>query len=231
MVSQRLDDKVVLIAGGAKNLGGLLSRELAQLGARAIAVHYNSDASTEAAEETRLAVLASGAECELFQSDLTRAEHVARLFDAVKQRFGRVDIAVNTVGMVLKKPILDISEDDYDRMFAINAKSAFFFLKEAGAGAGRSWAYRDPGNLASGRLYALLFHLCRGQGAVEHFTRAAAKEFGGRGISVTAVGRGRWIRLSSMGRKTPTRWPTTRAPRRCRTTPAPDLPISRTWCR
>lgn len=165
MVSQRLDDKVVLIAGGAKNLGGLLSRELAQLGARAIAVHYNSDASTEAAEETRLAVLASGAECELFQSDLTRAEHVARLFDAVKQRFGRVDIAVNTVGMVLKKPILDISEDDYDRMFAINAKSAFFFLKEAGAGAGRSWAYRDPGNLASGRLYALLFHLCRGQGA------------------------------------------------------------------
>lgn len=231
MVSQRLDDKVVLIAGGAKNLGGLLSRELAQLGARAIAVHYNSDASTEAAEETRLAVLASGAECELFQSDLTRAEHVARLFDAVKQRFGRVDIAVNTVGMVLKKPILDISEDDYDRMFAINAKSAFFFLKEAGR------VLEDHGRIVTlvtsllGAFTPFYSTYAGAKAPVEHFTRAAAKEFGGRGISVTAVGRGRWIRLSSMGRKTPTRWPTTRAPRRCRTTPAPDLPISRTWCR
>lgn len=190
MVSQRLDDKVVLIAGGAKNLGGLLSRELAQLGARAIAVHYNSDASTEAAEETRLAVLASGAECELFQSDLTRAEHVARLFDAVKQRFGRVDIAVNTVGMVLKKPILDISEDDYDRMFAINAKSAFFFLKEAGR------VLEDHGRIVTlvtsllGAFTPFYSTYAGAKAPVEHFTRAAAKEFGGRGISVTAVGPG-----------------------------------------
>ncbi|WP_343225800.1 KR domain-containing protein [Lysobacter sp. BMK333-48F3] len=69
-------------AGGAKNLGGLISRDLAQAGAAGIAVHYNSDATRAAAEETVAAVRAAGAEAFAQQGDLTRPAEVAALFDA-----------------------------------------------------------------------------------------------------------------------------------------------------
>lgn len=190
MVDHSLNDKVVLIAGGAKNLGGLLARDLARNGARAIAVHYNSESTRAAAESTRDEVKALGAECELFQADLTAAANATQLFDDVRARFGKVDIAVNTVGMVLKKPMLETSEDEYDTMFAINAKSAFFFLKEAGR------VLEDHGKVVTmvtsllGAFTPFYSTYAGGKAPVEHFTRAAAQEFGERGISVTAVGPG-----------------------------------------
>lgn len=55
-----------------------------------------------------------------------------KLFADTVAAIGRPDIAINTVGKVLKKPILDTSEAEYDEMTAVNAKSAFFFLQQAG---------------------------------------------------------------------------------------------------
>ncbi len=49
-----------------------------------------------------------------------------------RNKYGRVDIAVNTVGKVLKKPFVETTEEEYDSMFAINAKAAYFFIQEAG---------------------------------------------------------------------------------------------------
>lgn len=190
MTDHTLNGKVVLIGGGAKNLGGLLSRDLARHGAAAVAIHYSSDATREAAEQTLADVEELGAEGALFQGDLTRAANVATLFDNAKTRFNRVDIAINTVGMVLKKPILEIGEDEYDTMFAINAKSAFFFLKEAGR------VLEDHGRIVTlvtsllGAFTPFYSTYAGGKAPVEHFTRAAAKEFGERGISVNAVGPG-----------------------------------------
>ena len=132
MTDHSLNNKVVLIAGGVKNLGGLIARDLASHGARAVAVHYNSNASRADAEATVAALKALGVEAQAWQADLTRASAVEQLFNEAKARFGKIDIAINTVGKVLKKPIIEISEDEYDQMFAVNAKSAFFFIKEAG---------------------------------------------------------------------------------------------------
>ena len=56
---------------------------------------------------------------------------VKKLFDEVVSKFGELNIAVNTVWKVLKKPIIETTEEEYDEMFAINSKAAFFFIKEA----------------------------------------------------------------------------------------------------
>lgn len=190
MPDHRINDKNVLIGGGAKNLGGLLSRDLAAHGARAIAVHYNSAATQAAAEETAAAVEAAGATPFLLQADLTTAAAVAKLFDDAKGAMGSIDIAINTTGMVIKKPIPEISEHDYDTIFAINSKTAFFFIQEAGNN------LSDGGKLTT-IVTSLLgaytgdYSIYAGSKApVEHFTRAASKEFGVRGISVTAVAPG-----------------------------------------
>ncbi|MBS7699660.1 MULTISPECIES: SDR family oxidoreductase [unclassified Chelatococcus] len=190
MTDHTIRGKTVIIAGGAKNLGGLIARDLAAHGARAIAIHFNSAATKPEAEATVAAVKAAGAQAVAFQADLTAAAAVEQLFSDAVAAIGRPDIAINTVGKVLKKPILEVSETEYDEMSAVNAKSAFFFLKEAGK------HLNDNGKictLVTSLLgaYTPFYSAYAGTKApVEHFTRAASKEFGGRGISVTAIGPG-----------------------------------------
>jgi len=190
MADHSINGKTVLIAGGAKNLGGLLARDLAARGASAVAIHYNSDLAKVAAQETAAAIKAAGAEAHVFQADLTTAGAMEQLFVDVKAAMGRIDIAVNTVGKVLKKPMLETTEGDYDSMSAVNAKSAFFFLKEAGK------HVSDNGKICTlvtsllGAYTPFYATYAGSKAPVEHFTRAASKEFGERGISVTAIGPG-----------------------------------------
>src|SRR6218665_3553725 len=75
-----IQGKVVLIAGGAKNLGGLIARDLAHQGAQAVAIHYNSAASRADAEATAAAVEKAGARALALQGDLTSAGAVEKLF-------------------------------------------------------------------------------------------------------------------------------------------------------
>src|ERR1700733_202901 len=190
MTDHSIKGKTVLIAGGAKNLGGLLARDLAAHGAKAVAVHYNTGAPKPAADDTAAAIKAAGADAFAFQADLTTAGAVETLFTDAGAAMGSIDIAINTVGKVLKKPFVEISEAEYDQMTAVNSKSAFFFLKEAGK------HVSDNGKvcmLVTSLLgaYTPFYAAYAGTKApVEHFTRAASKEFGERGISVTAIGPG-----------------------------------------
>lgn len=190
MADHSIKGKSVLIAGGAKNLGGLIARDLAGAGAKAVAVHYNTSATKAAADETVAVIKATGADAFAFQADLTTADAVEKLFTDAKAAMGGIDIAINTVGKVLKKPMVEISEAEYDEMTAVNSKTAFFFLKEAGK------RLNDNGKICNvvtsllGAFTPFYAAYAGTKAPVEHFTRAASKEFGERGISVTAIGPG-----------------------------------------
>ncbi len=190
MSTHSIEGKYALIAGGAKNLGGLIARDLAAHGAAGVAIHYNSAATQADAEATAETVRAAGAQAVVLQGDLTGAAAVEKLFADALKAFGKVDIAINTTGKVLKKPFAEISEQEYDEMFAINSKAAFFFIKEAGK------TLADNGKLVTlvtsllGAYTPFYASYAGAKAPVEHFTRAASKEFGARGISVTAVGPG-----------------------------------------
>ena len=184
-----LKGKVVLIAGGGKNLGGLLSRDFAAKGAK-LAIHYNSESSREDSEKTLADVKALGAEAFLFQADLTKVANITKFFDEAVSQFGGVDVAINTVGKVLKKGYEETTEAEFDSMSDINSKVAYFFIKEAGL------KLNDNGKICTIvtsllAAYTGLYSTYAGMKApVEHFTRAASKELGGRGISVTSVAPG-----------------------------------------
>jgi NAD(P)-dependent dehydrogenase (short-subunit alcohol dehydrogenase family) len=190
MTDHSIKGKTVIIAGGAKNLGGLIARDLAAHGAKAIVIHYNSDATRSDADATVAAVKAAGAQAVALQGNLTTAGAMEQLFADAIAAVGRPDIAINTVGKVLKKPMIDISETEYDEMSAVNTKTAFFFLKEAGK------HLNDNGKVVTlvtsllGAYTPFYSSYAGTKAPVEHFTRAASKEFGERGISVTAIGPG-----------------------------------------
>lgn len=190
MTENAITSKNVLVAGGAKNLGGLISRDLAAQGARAVTVHYNSESTRSAAEETASAIEGAGATAHLLQADLTGAAAVRKLYTDAKAAMGSIDIAINTTGMVIKKALPEITEEDYDKIFAINSKTALFFIQQAGEHLSeRGKLLTVVTSLLS--AYTGSYSIYAGSKApVEHFTRAASKEFGARGISVNAVAPG-----------------------------------------
>ncbi|MDQ7957895.1 MAG: SDR family oxidoreductase [Rhodocyclaceae bacterium] len=190
MAAPTLDGKAVVIAGGGKNLGALIAHQFADAGAKGFALHYNSDGSKAEAEKTAGELRDQGADVITFQGDLAVVDNNARLFDQAKAEFGQVHVAINTAGVVIKKPIAEITEADYDKSFDANAKAAFFFMQQAGR------VLEERGSIVtivSSLLaaYTPFYAIYPGsKAAVEHYTRAASKEFGERGISVNAIGPG-----------------------------------------
>ncbi|MEV4434926.1 SDR family oxidoreductase [Streptomyces sp. NPDC049555] len=189
MPSHTLKDKVVVIGGASRNLGGLIAKEVAADGAKVV-VHYNSPSSKEGAQQTAEAVRAAGSEAVVHEADLSRPSEVEGLFEVAVGAFGRVDCLVNTAGMVIKKPMTQVTEDEYDKMFAVNSKAAFFTMQEAAR------RIEDGGKIVTIvtsllAAYTGLYSVYAGSKApVEHFTRALSKELFGRNISVNNIAPG-----------------------------------------
>lgn len=185
----KLRDRVAVVAGGEKNLGGLLSTSFANEGAKVV-LHYHSAASAADAENTVKAVREAGSQAVAVQGDLTEVSELRRLFDVAVDTFGGVDVAVNTTGMVLRKPILETSEEEYDRMFGINAKAAYFFIQEAGRRLNDNGRIISLGTSLQAAFTDGYSTYAGGKAPLEHFTRAAAKELADRRISVNTVAPG-----------------------------------------
>jgi NAD(P)-dependent dehydrogenase (short-subunit alcohol dehydrogenase family) len=203
-IVSNLVGKSAVVAAGAKNLGGLISTTLGVRGVN-VAVHYNRPATEADADKTVAQIHESGARAIKVQGDLTVPGNVESLFDAAIDAFGAVDIAINTVGKVLRKAIVETTEAEYDSMFAINSKAAYFFLQQAGR------RLADGGSvitIVTSLLAAFTDGYSTYAGAkspVEHFTRAAAKEYAERGINVNNVGPGPMDTPFFYGQETPER--------------------------
>lgn len=179
-----LKDQVVLITGGCKNLGALVAEQFAAAGAK-LALHYNSAGTEKAAKS-----LGDKLGAKVYSGDLTKVANVQKLFADVLKDFGKLDIVINTVGMVLKKALTDISEEEYDHMFAVNSKAAFFITQEAAK------AVSEDGkiiNVVTSLLAAYTPFYTSYQGSkapVEWFTKGLSKELMAKKISVNAVAPG-----------------------------------------
>ncbi|MFF0729542.1 SDR family oxidoreductase [Streptomyces sp. NPDC004134] len=184
-----LSGKAAFVGGASRNLGALISTALGAEGAL-VAVHYNSDSSRARAEEVVARIDGGPGEAFAVQADLTRPAEVERVFDTVVDRFGRLDYSVNTAGMVLKKPLAEITEEEYDRLFAVNSKAAFFVMREAAR------RIEDGGRIITVltsllAAYTGLYSAYAGsKSPVEHFTRALSKELFGRNVSVNSIAPG-----------------------------------------
>ncbi|MCU4948848.1 MULTISPECIES: SDR family oxidoreductase [Bacillus cereus group] len=181
--------KVVVITGGAKNLGGLLSKMYASEGAKVL-MHYHSKQTQDEAKNTLLEIQKIGGQAALFQADLTNVTKIQKMFQTAVETYGTVDIAINTVGKVLRKPIAEISEKEFDEMDKVNSKVAYFFIKEAEKHMNNNGKIIT---LATSLLAAYTGYYSTyagGKAPVEEYTRAASKEFMHRGISVNTVAPG-----------------------------------------
>jgi 3-oxoacyl-[acyl-carrier protein] reductase len=124
-----LHNKVAVITGSARGLGKAIAERYAALGA-SIVVNYSRDKAS--AEEVVSNITAMGAKVIAVQADVTKVKDVERLFAEAKRAFGRIDIVVANAGIeLIQLPVTDFTEEQFDRVFSINVKGAYFTLQQA----------------------------------------------------------------------------------------------------
>ena len=185
-----LSGKVAIVTGGSRGLGRAIVEELAAQGAK-IAVNYNSSADT--ANEVVAQIEANGGEAIAVQADVSQFDAAQALVKATTAAFGHVDILVNNAGTTRDKLLMMMKEDDWDQVIDINLKSVFNCSKAVA----RPMIRRKQGgrviNISSvSGLVGLpgQTNYSASKAGIIGFTKAMAKELGGRQITVNAVAPG-----------------------------------------
>jgi NAD(P)-dependent dehydrogenase (short-subunit alcohol dehydrogenase family) len=188
-MTKSLVERVAIVTGASRNLGRAFSEMLANEGA-SVVVHYNNPNKKSEADDTATKVREAGSKALVEQADLTKTEEIRRLFDLTIKEFNQLDIMINTAGAVLKKPFVDITEEEYDRMFAINAKAAFFCMQEAAKRMANNGRIINMETSLVGATTPYYSAYAGSKAPLEDFTRALAKEIGHRGITVNNIAPG-----------------------------------------
>jgi 3-oxoacyl-[acyl-carrier protein] reductase len=187
-MSKSLTGKVAFINGGSRGIGAATAARLARDGAT-VAIGYNS--SEEAAHAVAEDIRAAGGEAFAIHADAADPASLRNAIDSVAKRFGRLDILVNSAGVLRIGPVDQFSLEDFDQTLAVNVRAVFVAAKAAvehmGDGGrviniGSTNAVRMP--FAGGAAYAM------SKAALTGLVKGLARDLGPRGITVNNVSPG-----------------------------------------
>jgi NAD(P)-dependent dehydrogenase (short-subunit alcohol dehydrogenase family) len=184
-----LRGKAALVTGATRNLGRAFALMLAKHGANVV-VHHSGDKSQAEAAETTAMARAAGVEAEAVAADLSDSKQVRRLLERLMERFGRFDVLINNAGMIIKKPFAEISEEEYDRIFAVNAKAPFLCMQEAARQMSDGGRVVNIGTSILGMSIPFYSVYVSSKSPLEHFSRTLGKELSAREITVNTVAPG-----------------------------------------
>ena len=187
---QSFERKVAIVTGGARDIGRQVSLKLAAASAK-VCINYHSN--KELADETVALVKKAGGEAIAVQGDMANAADVKKVVDACVAAYGQsIHVLVNVAGGLMGRKVLaDLDEEFWDRVIAVNLKSAYLttravlpYMTSGGAVVNfASQAARDGGGFG-----ALAYATAKG--GILTFTRGLAKELGPKGIRVNCVSPG-----------------------------------------
>lgn len=169
----RLEGKVALISGGARGQGAAEAKLFAQEGAKVVF----GDVLDQEGKQVEAEINESGGEATYVHLDVSKEKDWIAIIDTAVTRFGKLDILINNAGITIRKSIEDTSEEDWDRIMAINAKGVFLgtkhsipVMRQAGGGSivNISSTAGLTGSLYTGASYTAT------KGAVRLFTKVTA---------------------------------------------------------
>ena len=182
----KLKDQVAVVTGAGRNIGEEVAKVFAAEGAKLAVV----DLDKGRGERTVAAIRSSGGEAELFVADVSKSADVAAMAKGVVGRFGRIDILVNNVAISDNKSLLELGEEEWDRVMAVTLKSQFLMSK---AVAQQMIAQGSGGKIVNvgstsgwqGRPRAVAYSAAKA--AIANFTRTIAVQLAPYNIRVNAI--------------------------------------------
>jgi len=187
---QGLEGKVAIVTGASSGIGQGIAERLGKEGAKVVVDYVGQ---SQGAEQTAQAIREAGGEAEIVQGDVTRIGDVQKLVDAAWSRFGSADILVNNAGMEKKSAFWDTTEDDYDRVMAVNLRGPFFLSQ---AFVRRLRDAKKPGRIVNissvheDMVFPGFATYCCSKGGLRMLMRDLAVELGPLGITVNNVAPG-----------------------------------------
>ena len=182
----QLTDKIALVTGAGQGIGRATAIALAEAGAHVVVVDINA----KTVEETASAVGGFQRRTLALKADVGDVADIDRIVRETMAAFGRIDISVNNAGVTRRADIMDLTEQDWDRIHRVNAKGVFFCLQRVA----REMIPKREGriiNIASiaGKGYAGTSNAAyaASKGAVISLTKTAAQQLGRHNINVNSI--------------------------------------------
>ena len=182
----KLKDQVAIVTGAGRNIGEEVAKLFAAEGARVAVV----DLDKARGQRTVDAIKGKGGEAELFVTDVSKSAEVAAMVKAVVARFGRLDILVNNVAISDNKSLLELTEEEWDRVMTVTLKSQFLMSKAAALAMiaqGSGGRIVNVGSTSGwqGRPRAVAYSAAKA--AIANFTRTIAVQLAPHNIRVNAI--------------------------------------------
>jgi meso-butanediol dehydrogenase / (S,S)-butanediol dehydrogenase / diacetyl reductase len=185
----RLSDSVCVVTGAARGIGKGIGLALAREGAKVVFADLDGKGAEAAAAEAR----AAGGQAAGAPVDVTDRHQVKKLIDTAVSTFGELNVMINNAGVSQTKPMMEITEAEWDRIMRVNGWGVLLCMQEAAAQMitqGTGGKIINAGSIASREGYPLFAHYCASKHAVHALTTAGARALAGHKITVNAYGPG-----------------------------------------
>ena len=187
--SHSFKGQTVLVTGAAQGLGKATSFAFGRRGAKVAMVDLNEPLLNDSVAELR----DQGIECAGIVANIAESGAAQAIVESAIKHFGSLDILVNNAAVSSVEALLDVTEREWDKVFAVNVKALFFLLQAAArvmkeAGGGRIVNVSSPGTRMTLTNYT---SYATSKAAVDYITRTAAANLGPYGITVNAIAPGR----------------------------------------
>ena len=186
--SGRLEDKVIIVTGGARGIGAAFCERLCSDGAKVVIADVLDGTGTAHR-------ISNSGKANFMKTDVSDAQSVRELVDDTLSRHGRIDGLVNNAALFANlktRPFWEIEEDEWDRVMAVNVRGPFLISKAVAPHMIRQKSGKIV-NIASGTVFkgqVGITHYVSSKGAIVAFTRCLARELGEFGINVNAIAPG-----------------------------------------
>lgn len=185
-----LINKKALVTGASRGIGRGIAVALAKQGA-SVAVNYNANA--EEAQKVVAEITAMGREAFAIQADVSQSAQVAKMFEEVKVKWGKLDILVNNAGILSYGEFGKITEEQWDQLLGVNLKGQFMCAQEALRLMSAGGRIINISSVSSGGVgigFPQIAHYSASKGGVIGLTENMALELGPKGINVNAIAPG-----------------------------------------
>jgi len=185
----RLKDKVSIVTGASSGIGRAIAQAFAREGSKVVIADIKKEPQ-EGGPDTASLIAKNGGDSIFVQTDVTSVNSVKALIETTVSKYGRLDVIVNNAGINITKPAIDMTEEEFDRIMAVNVKGVFLgakyailqMIRQGGSGSVINTA-SNFGLVGSPQMAGY----CATKGAVIQLTKVMAIEYGKHNIRVNVL--------------------------------------------